>query len=75
MQHEIKQDQAQFAQNIRQETQRNHEGMKIWMKKLWGNRGPEEEEPSPSTTVVLPPTNKRSRDTSTLTQSTYETRK
>ena len=47
--------------------------MKIWMKQQWGNRGPEEEELSPPTTLVLPPTSKRSRDTSTLIQSTYET--
>ena len=73
MQHTIKQDQAQFAQNTRQETRKNHEDLKIWMMQQWGNRRPEEEEPSPPTTLNLPSTSKRSRDTSTLTQNTYET--
>ena len=43
------------------------------MMQLWGNIRPEETEPSPLTTLILPSTSKRSRDTSTLTQSTYET--
>ena len=73
MQHNIKQDQEQFAQNIRQETRKNTKDLKIWMKQQWGNRRPEEEEPSPPITLVLPSTRKRSRDTSALTQSTYET--
>ena len=73
MQHNIKQDQEQLAQNIRQETRKNSEDSKQWMMKLWGDRGPEKEAPSPPTTLVLPSTSKRSRYTSTLTQSTYET--
>ena len=69
MQHNINQDQEQFAQ----ETQKKHEDLKIWMMQQWGNIGPEEEEPSSPTTLVIPSTSKRSRDTNTLTQSTYET--
>ena len=43
------------------------------MWEMFGKQGPAKAATSPPTTLVLPSTSKRSRDTSTLTQSTYET--
>ena len=40
---------------------------------MFGKEGPAKAATSPPTTLVFPSTSKRSRDTSTLTQSTHET--
>lgn len=88
MKHDMKQDQVQFSQELRQElretNQQNHEAnqwnhedtqknMIATMQNLWGNMRQEVAAHIPPT-LVHPSTSERSRDFSTLTQNTYETR-
>ena len=62
-----KKDREQDAAKAAQERRSDNDEMKQWMWTLFGKQG------SFPTTLDIPPTSKRSRDTSTLTQSTYET--